>query len=110
MARRIEQTIAPVDAADDARIAAARDSELGAYDRPRSYVDRSCAAATPLKARRSDEIQARLAEQLRVKTPASDRGFERFNIAPTQEVLAVVQDRRGRRDDQSRRATCAVGA
>jgi putative SOS response-associated peptidase YedK len=50
-----------------------------------------------LKARRSDEIQARLTESLGVETPASDRGFERFNIAPTQEVLAVVQDRDGRR-------------
>jgi len=32
-----------------------------------------------------------------VKTPESDRGFERFNIAPTQEVLVVVGDGDGRR-------------
>jgi putative SOS response-associated peptidase YedK len=55
-----------------------------------------------LKARRSDEIQARLAETLGVETPASERGFERFNIAPTQEVLAVVQDRDGRRIEELR--------
>jgi putative SOS response-associated peptidase YedK len=55
-----------------------------------------------LKARRSDEIQARLAESLGVETPDSDRGFVRFNVAPTQEVLAVVQDRDGRRIDELR--------
>jgi putative SOS response-associated peptidase YedK len=55
-----------------------------------------------LKARRSDEIQARLTESLGVETPASDRGFERFNIAPTQEVLAVVHDRDGRRIEELR--------
>jgi putative SOS response-associated peptidase YedK len=54
------------------------------------------------KARRSDEIQARLAETLGVETPASERGFERFNIAPTQKVLAVVQDRDGRRIEELR--------
>jgi hypothetical protein len=35
--------------------------------------------------------QARLAETLGVERPPSDCGFERFNIAPTQEVLAVVE-------------------
>jgi putative SOS response-associated peptidase YedK len=55
-----------------------------------------------LTARRSDEIQARLAESLGAETPPSDRGFERFNIAPTQEVLAVVQDRDGRRIEELR--------
>jgi putative SOS response-associated peptidase YedK len=55
-----------------------------------------------LKTRRSDEIQARLAESLGVEAPPSDRGFERFNIAPTQEVLAVVQDRGGRRIEELR--------
>jgi putative SOS response-associated peptidase YedK len=47
--------------------------------------------------RRSDEIQAKLADTLGVATPPSGHGFERFNIAPTQEVLAVVDDRHGRR-------------
>jgi putative SOS response-associated peptidase YedK len=47
--------------------------------------------------RRSDEIHAKLADTLGVRTPPSHNGFERFNIAPTQEVLAVVDDRDGRR-------------
>jgi putative SOS response-associated peptidase YedK len=55
-----------------------------------------------MKARRSDEIQARLAESLGVAMPPSDDGFERFNIAPTQEVLAVVQDLDGRRIEELR--------
>jgi SOS response associated peptidase (SRAP) len=46
--------------------------------------------------------RAWLAESLGVETPASDRGIERFNIAPTQEVLAVVQDRDGRRIEELR--------
>ena len=33
-----------------------------------------------------------MAELLGVSLPDSDHGFERFNIAPTQEVLAVVED------------------
>src|SRR5687767_1842535 len=52
--------------------------------------------------RRSDEIHAKLADTLGVETPLSDRGFERFNIAPTQEVLAVVDDRDGRRIEELR--------
>jgi putative SOS response-associated peptidase YedK len=54
------------------------------------------------KTRRSDEIQSKLADTLGVETPASGRGFERFNIAPTQEVLAVVDDRDGRRIEELR--------
>jgi putative SOS response-associated peptidase YedK len=48
-------------------------------------------------AKKTDDVQAKLAELLGVATPASDRGYERFNIAPTQEVLAAVEDERGRR-------------
>ncbi len=55
-----------------------------------------------LTTRRSDEIQAKLAETLGVEAPPSDRGFERFNIAPTQEVLAVVDDRDARRIEELR--------
>jgi putative SOS response-associated peptidase YedK len=55
-----------------------------------------------LTTRRSDEIQAKLADTLGVETPSSDCGFERFNIAPTQEVLAVVDDRDGRRIEELR--------
>jgi putative SOS response-associated peptidase YedK len=44
-----------------------------------------------------DELQARLAARLRVTVPESVAGFGRFNIAPTDEVAAVVQDAEGRR-------------
>ena len=47
--------------------------------------------------RRGDPFQVGIAERLRVARPESDDGFERFNIAPTDEVLAVVQDQTGRR-------------
>lgn len=46
---------------------------------------------------RSDEIQRKLEANLGVEPPEEDRGYERFNIAPTQEVLAVVEDQEGRR-------------
>jgi putative SOS response-associated peptidase YedK len=52
--------------------------------------------------RRSDDIQARLAEALGVETPPSEQGFGRFNIAPAQEVLAVIDDRDGRRIEELR--------
>ena len=55
-----------------------------------------------LKSRRSDEIQQRMAERLVAELPDSDLGFGRFNIAPTQEVLAVVEDDSGRRIDALR--------
>jgi putative SOS response-associated peptidase YedK len=47
--------------------------------------------------RRADPFQVGIAERLRVALPESDAGFERFNIAPTDEVLAVVEDQTGRR-------------
>jgi putative SOS response-associated peptidase YedK len=46
---------------------------------------------------KSDEIQQKLAAKLGVEQPEDDRGYERFNISPTQEVLAVVEDQQGRR-------------
>jgi putative SOS response-associated peptidase YedK len=52
--------------------------------------------------RRSDEIQQKLADALGVNAPESERGFERFNIAPTDEVLAVVDDHAGRRIEELR--------
>ena len=55
-----------------------------------------------LKTRRSDEIQTKLADALGVETPPPERGLGRFNIAPTQEVLAVVDDREGRRTAELR--------
>jgi putative SOS response-associated peptidase YedK len=54
------------------------------------------------RTRRSDEIHAKLADTLGVEAPPSERGFERFNIAPSQEVLAVVDDREGRRIEELR--------
>lgn len=53
-------------------------------------------------ARRSDEFHARIAELLGVALPAADTGFERYNIAPTQEVPAVVDDDGGRRFEELR--------
>ena len=47
--------------------------------------------------KKSDELHTKLADLLEVAQPESDRGFERFNIAPTQEVVAVVEDEAGRR-------------
>jgi putative SOS response-associated peptidase YedK len=46
---------------------------------------------------KNDELHRRMAEILGVAQPASDIGYERFNIAPTQEVLAAVCDDDGRR-------------
>lgn len=45
---------------------------------------------------KSDEIQQKLAAKLGVERPDDDRGYARFNIAPSQEILAVVteQDKR----------------
>jgi len=53
-------------------------------------------------AKRSDEFQARMAELLGVALPDAGTGFERFNIAPTQEAPAVVDDRAGRRIEELR--------
>jgi putative SOS response-associated peptidase YedK len=47
--------------------------------------------------KKSDELHVKLAEMLGVPQPESGRGFERFNIAPTQEVVSVVDDEEGRR-------------
>jgi putative SOS response-associated peptidase YedK len=47
--------------------------------------------------KKSDELHTRLTDMLGVSPPESDRGFERFNVAPTQEVIAVVEDGYGRR-------------
>jgi putative SOS response-associated peptidase YedK len=47
--------------------------------------------------RKSDELQQKLAAKLGVDQLEHDRGYERFNVAPTQEVLAVVDDLQERR-------------
>jgi putative SOS response-associated peptidase YedK len=46
---------------------------------------------------KSDEVQQKLAARLGVAQPAGDRGYERFNVGPTQEVVSVVEDQEGRR-------------
>lgn len=46
---------------------------------------------------KSNEIQQKLAAKLGVEQLEDDRGYERFNIAPTQKVVAVVEDEVGRR-------------
>jgi putative SOS response-associated peptidase YedK len=47
--------------------------------------------------RKSDELQQKLAAKLGVDQLEHDRGYERFNVAPTQEVLTVVDDQQERR-------------
>jgi putative SOS response-associated peptidase YedK len=47
--------------------------------------------------RKSDEIQVELAAALGIDQPREDRGWERFNISPSQEVVAVVEDPEARR-------------
>jgi putative SOS response-associated peptidase YedK len=46
--------------------------------------------------KRRKDVEKEIAARLRVRL-RGDEGYERFNIAPTQEVLAVVQNRDGRR-------------
>jgi len=67
----------------------------------RTLTPRMCGRYTHTT-RRSDEIHAKLARAVGVESPPSERGFERFNIAPTQEVLAVVEDPQGRRIEELR--------
>ena len=52
--------------------------------------------------RKDDEFQVRMAEVLNAPQPESDHGYERFNIAPTQEVLVAVDDDDGRRMEHMR--------
>src|SRR3954447_19747817 len=52
--------------------------------------------------KKSDELHEKLTDLLGVSMPASDSGFERFNVAPTQRVVAVVEDGDGRRMEQLR--------
>lgn len=45
--------------------------------------------------KRRKDVEKEIAARLRIRL-RGEEGFERFNIAPTQEVLAVVQNRDGR--------------
>jgi putative SOS response-associated peptidase YedK len=55
-----------------------------------------CGRFTNTKSK-ADDVDQELAAKLGIELPESDRGFERFNVAPTQEVLSVVEDPDGRR-------------
>ena len=52
--------------------------------------------------KKGDEFQVRMAQLLGAPQPESDHGYERFNIAPTQEVLVAVDDEHGRRMEHLR--------
>ena len=52
--------------------------------------------------RKGDAFHLRMAEVLGAPLPDSDHGYERFNIAPTQEVLVTVDDGDGRRMEHVR--------
>ena len=52
--------------------------------------------------KRGDEFQVRMAQLLGAPQPDSDHGYERFNIAPTQQVLVAVDDEHGRRMEHLR--------
>ncbi len=47
--------------------------------------------------KKGDAFHVRMAQLLGASPPKSDHGYERFNIAPTQEVLVAVADEDGRR-------------
>jgi putative SOS response-associated peptidase YedK len=52
--------------------------------------------------RKDDDFHVRMAALLGTSAPDSDDGYERFNIAPTQEVLVAVDDQHGRRMEHMR--------
>jgi putative SOS response-associated peptidase YedK len=47
--------------------------------------------------KRRKDVEREVASRLRVRLGGGDELYERFNVAPTQDVPAVVQDRHGRR-------------
>jgi putative SOS response-associated peptidase YedK len=49
--------------------------------------------------KRRKDVEKEIAAKLRVRLGGGDEAYERFNVAPTQDVPAVVQDRRGRRSE-----------
>jgi putative SOS response-associated peptidase YedK len=52
--------------------------------------------------KRRKDVEREVASRLRVRLGGGDEVYERFNVAPTQEVPAVVQDRHGRRSEVMR--------
>ncbi len=49
--------------------------------------------------KRRKDVEKEIAAKLRLRLGGGDQAYERFNVAPTQDVPAVVQDRRGRRSE-----------
>jgi putative SOS response-associated peptidase YedK len=49
--------------------------------------------------KRRKDVEREVASRLRVRLGGGDEVYERFNVAPTQDVPAVVQDRHGRRSE-----------
>jgi putative SOS response-associated peptidase YedK len=49
--------------------------------------------------KRRKDVEREVAAKLRVRLGGGEEAYERFNVAPTQEVPAVVQDRHGRRSE-----------
>jgi putative SOS response-associated peptidase YedK len=49
--------------------------------------------------KRRKDVEREVVSKLRVRTGGGDDAYERFNVAPTQDVPAVVQDRHGRRGE-----------
>lgn len=52
--------------------------------------------------KRRKDVEREIASKLRVQLGGGDEAYERFNVAPTQDVPAVVQDRHGRRAEMLR--------
>jgi putative SOS response-associated peptidase YedK len=49
--------------------------------------------------KRRKDVEKEVASKLRVRLGGGAAAYERFNVAPTEEVPAIVQDRRGRRSE-----------
>jgi putative SOS response-associated peptidase YedK len=49
--------------------------------------------------KRRKDVEREIASRLRVRLRGGDEAYERFNVAPTEVVPAIVQDRRGRRGE-----------
>jgi putative SOS response-associated peptidase YedK len=49
--------------------------------------------------KRRKDVEKEIAAKLRVRLGGGDEAYERFNVAPTQDVPTVVQDRHGRRSE-----------
>jgi putative SOS response-associated peptidase YedK len=47
--------------------------------------------------KRRKDVEREVASKLRVRLSGGRAAYERFNVAPTEDVPAIVQDRRGRR-------------